>query len=91
MAEIETNLHKPRYEPTLHKPVPMGVRVVIPEYFVGKKMKGEVAGISSMHVIFHYIVLLDEPIESEFGLQKAITVGGPQLEAEDGSNWRLER
>lgn len=90
MVEIETNLQKPRQQPTLHKPVPMGARVIVPAHYAGHPVRGEVVGISMMHVIFTYIVLLDEPIESEHGLLKALTIGGPELEAEDGGNWRMD-
>lgn len=79
--------------PTLHKPVPMGSRVYIPEYFSinkEKKLTGTVAGVASVHVIYTYIVLLDESIQSEeFGELKAVVVNGPELEGVDGSNWRL--
>lgn len=78
-------------QPSLHKPVPMNSRVVIPSYFHASKspVLGTVVGISSMHVIFTYIVLLDEPIETEFGQMRAVVVNGAELTAEDGSDWRL--
>ena len=74
-------------KPTLHREVPMESRVLIPSTYRndGKSRLGTVVGISSMHVIFTYIVLLDEPIK-DF---RAVVVNGPELEAEDGSNWRL--
>lgn len=78
--------------PTLHKPVPMGSRVYIPEYFSSKRKKlaGTVVGVASLHVIYTYIVLLDEPLASEeFGEVKAVVVNGPELEGIDGSNWRM--
>jgi hypothetical protein len=79
--------------PTLHKPVPMNVRVVIPEhYHTGKTPKyGKVVGISACHVIFTYIVLLDEPMPSEYGPLGALVVNGPELVGVDGENWRLEK
>lgn len=78
------------YEPTLHKPVPLESRVRLPFHYFGKEVKGTVVGISSMHVIFVYIVLLDEAQDSEFGKVRAVAVPGAELESEDGStNWRL--
>lgn len=79
-----------RFEPTLHKPIPMGARVVLPEEFYGGG-KGTVVGISSMHVIFNYIVLLDEPKEdSDYGTWKAISVSGTVLTGEDGTSYQLD-
>lgn len=79
-------------QPTLHKPVPIGSRVKIPDYFDKDKTPrfGRVAGISSVHVIFSYIVILDKPLQTEFGLVDAIIVNGPELKSEDGmSDWKL--
>ena len=79
-------------QPTLHKPIPMGARVKIPDHYYNlpNEMWGEVVGISFMHVIFGYIILLDTPLETSYGIQKAIVVNGPELEGSDGTNWRLE-
>lgn len=79
-------------QPTLHKPVPMGSRVKVPKYFHSSSAElwGEVVGISFAHVIFGYIVLLDEPLETLYGPQKAVVVNGPELEGPDGTNWRLD-
>lgn len=78
-------------EPSLHKPVPMGSRVKIPEYYIPNSKTGTVVGISLMYVIFTYIVLLDEPIDSEFGKISAIAVHGTELVSEDGlTHWRLD-
>ena len=71
------------YQPTLHKPVPMGARVKTSQGV------GTVAGISSIHVIFGYVVILDNEIQTEYGPMKAIVEYGAQLENVDGSNWRL--
>ena len=68
-------------QPTLHKPIPMEARVIVPHI----DRVGTVVGISSMHVVFTYIVLLDEPWED----QRAVVAHGPLLEGEDGSNWRI--
>lgn len=80
-------------QPTLHKPVPIGTRVRIPENYSKEKSQpllGVVAGISSMHVIFTYIVILDKSLNSEFGELKAVVVVGPDLISEDGlTNWKL--
>lgn len=77
--------------PTLHKPVPMGSRVIIPEQFLKKdNVMGVVAGIAFVHVIFGYIVILDEPVETEYGTQKAIVVSGSELRGVNGEDWRLQ-
>lgn len=79
-----------KYEPALHKPVPMNSRVRLPLQWTVREAKGTVVGISSMHVIFIYIVLLDEAIETEYGTCKAMACPGSELESEDGlTNWRL--
>lgn len=81
-----------KYEPGLHKPVPMNARVRIPAHYIGKPATGTVVGIAMIHIVFCYIVLLDEPIDTEYGQQRALSIGGAELESEDGTaNWRLER
>lgn len=75
--------------PTLHKPVPMGTKVRLPETWLSQAMTGEVVGISAIHVIFMYIILLDEPVKTEFGVQRACVCGGSQLDGLDGSHWRF--
>lgn len=82
-----TNAHVP--QPTLHKPVPMNTRVVIPALYAGEERRGTVVGIAFVHVVFSYIVLLDEPVDTPYGSQRAITVPGGDLTGEDGSNWML--
>jgi hypothetical protein len=74
------------HTPTLHKPVPIGSKVRVED----TSITGEVVGISSMHVIFQYIILLDNPIEDEYGIHKAIVYPGSLLEALDGSNWKID-
>lgn len=82
-------------QPTLHKPVPMNSRVRLPLEWcpgpaVGIPAKGTVVGIASVHVVFQYIVLLDTPIISEYGQQRAVVCGGPQLTClETGKDWRF--
>lgn len=78
-------------KPTLHKPVPMNTNVRIPEGWFGHSVTGRVVGVSTMHVIFHYIVLLDKPYDdNDFGVIQAVTVSGPDLESADGlTNWRF--
>ena len=80
------------YTPTLHKPIPMETRVRIPAgYITMAPLYGRVVGISSIHIVFGYIVLLDHPLDTEYGPQCAVVVNGPQLESEDGlTNWRLD-
>ena len=76
--------------PTLHKSVPMGVRVKVPKEYLGEEAFGVVAGIASINVVFQYIVVLDRPFENAYGVQQALVAVGPQLESEDGkTNWRF--
>lgn len=81
------------YQPTLHKPVPMGARVKITENSGYPPVSpGTVVGVASVHILFHYIVLLDTPFDTEYGPQRALSVPGTHLETEDGlTNFRLER
>lgn len=65
--------------PTLHKPIPMDSRVRIQESFLGEETYGTVIGVSSMHVIFTYIVLLDSPRTADFGTYRAVAVHGTEL------------
>jgi len=76
----------------LHKPIPLGTDVIVPtgNYSPGKLRAGKVVGIAMFHVIFNYIVLLDDDIIDEYGAHKAISVPGTILETSDGGNWRLE-
>jgi hypothetical protein len=77
-------------EPGLHNPVPMNARVRIPSYYTGKVRTGTVVGVAAAHIIFSYIVLLDEPYQTEFGEVRALSIGGPELDSEDGTrNWRF--
>lgn len=76
-------------QPGLHYPIPMNTRVRIPDSYLGRRSMGTVVGISSMQIVFMYIVLLDEPYQAEFGEIRALTVLGSELESEDGTtNWR---
>ena len=83
----------PKLEPTLHKPVPLQTQVIVPLHYLGpdrESYQGRVVGIASMHIIFTYIILLDVPVETEYGLTSAITVGGPELMNASGEYaWRL--
>jgi hypothetical protein len=82
---------KEAMQPTFHKPIPMNARVVVPAGFASiEPLRGTVVGISSIHVLFFYIVLLDAPLQTPYGEQRAIAVSGSQLDSEDGSNWRLD-
>jgi hypothetical protein len=87
MTQETKNSEFVRYEPALHKNVPMGARVVVPSYAGGGT--GTVVGISSVHILFSYIVLLDVPIDSPYGITSAVCVGGPELNDVDGTHWRL--
>ena len=64
-------------QPALHKPIPMGSRVVVPDSYLKEKgITGTVAGISSTHILFTYIVILDKEVETDYG-----TVNNPYLKA----------
>lgn len=90
--EPTSQITVPLAKPTLHKPVPMGARVRIPRHYLGKEATGTVWGISMVHVVFVYIVILDDPYFGEHGETRAVTCTGPELESEDGkTNWRLDR
>lgn len=80
-------------EPTFHKPIPMGTRVIIHTNFLGalEPNHGEVVGIASMHVFFMYIVLLDVPLKTEYGLQKAVAIPGMGLMGENGTSFEVGR
>lgn len=82
--------------PTLHHPVELETRVRFPKnWSSGDPEKpghhyGTVIGVSFVHIVFHYIVLLDEPIDTPEGKVRGVTLPGPLLESEDGSkHWRL--
>lgn len=80
------------HKPTLHHAVPLHSRVLIPLNYhkdKGERRAGTVTGIASMHVIFGYIVTLDAPLETEYGIVTTVVVNGPELESTDGSNWRI--
>lgn len=72
-------------KPTLHEPFEVGDNIMVhgtgSELVDGKT--GEVAGIAWAHVIFSYIVILDEPITAPPNHPgkdwKAIAVPGGQL------------
>ena len=75
-------------KPAFHKEIPMQTRVRVryqPE------LVGTVEGVSNAHVVFHYIVRLDEEtyLEALGLLVKSIAVPGTELESPDGSvHWR---
>ncbi len=77
--------------PTMHKPIPVGTRVRVPAgYACADAITGTIVGISSWHVVFMYIVSLDVPLDTDYGMQSAIVVHGPSLESEDGTaNWKF--
>lgn len=78
-----------KYEPALHRPIPMGTRVIVPGgYAAPESIRGRVSGISSVLCeVFIYIVILDTPLPTDYGDQEAIVVPGTMLE---GENWKLE-
>lgn len=76
--------------PTLHLPVPMQSRVIVPKGYLLEEATGTVAGVAMAHHIFSYIVILDKPIPFEGESISAITVGGSELMDEAGHYaWRL--
>jgi hypothetical protein len=81
-----------RITPSLHLPVPLQTRCRVDAQYLGKEVTGVVGGIASCHVVFHYIVILDEPhVEPESGETfTAISVLGSHLMDESGKYaWRL--
>lgn len=79
-------------KPTLHRPIPLGTRVRLPDTYVGPDVFGTVTGISTCHVVFFYIVTLDEAVHDARydvgdvpGMISTVTVLGTELTAEDGS------
>lgn len=77
-------------EPALHKAVPMGTRVIVPALYLGAEVTGVVSGIASMHVIFGYIVILDESYMADFGEIRALVVWGTELKGINGEDWKKE-
>ena len=76
-------------EPTIHRPIPLQTRVILPEYL--GNLTGKVAGIYLMGPIFHYIVILDKPLNNEFGENNAISISGTELRSEvTGLKWLLD-
>jgi len=78
--------------PSLHLPVPMQTRCRVDAQYLGKEVTGIVGGIATCHVMFHYIVILDEPyVEPVTGETfTAISVLGPHLMDEGGRYaWRV--
>lgn len=80
-----------KLEPTLHKPVSMETRVRVNLFDnKSKDYTGIVVGIASLHILFTYIVLLDEQLNINEDVCRAVTVPGPLLRSEDVlSDWRL--
>jgi|SRR5690349_18160768 len=77
--------------PTMHRPVEMNTEVIVPETYLGYEARGRVVGIASIHVIFSYIVLLDQTHkDSDYGRIQAITVGGSHLKNLNGEyQWKF--
>jgi len=78
-------------EPSLHKSVPLGAPVVIPDNYHNQPdpVTGRVGGIASFHVVHTYIVILDEKLDTPFGRVEAVVVPGTELRSPDGSDWKL--
>lgn len=81
-------------KPTLHRLIPLETRVLIHrDYFPHKRESytGRVIGIKyDDYITFTYIVLLDVPIQEEFGISNTIEIWGHELMNEDGVyEWRL--
>lgn len=76
--------------PTFHQPIPMGARVILPAHLLPSMPRGRVAGVASRHVIYFYIVILDEPLYTEeHGWVEAVTASGCELLKEEGGDWKL--
>lgn len=91
MSDHVEIITSPQLTPIFHKVVPMETRVKVPSSYLNNRqnVSGTVVGISFAHVVFGYIVLLDEPFQAErLGKIRALVVLGSELEAEDGSNWK---
>jgi ribosomal protein L37AE/L43A len=73
--------------PVFHKPIPLGTKVRTKENALNKILTGEVVGVSFENVFFCYIVLLDEPIQTKHGLERAATIPGTCLESIDGTSF----
>ena len=69
--------------PTLHKHFELGTRVKTKENSGLPLVTGKIVGISSIHIIFTYIILLDPEchITDEYGTHEAIAAHGTLLEA----------
>lgn len=81
----------PRITPTLHKDIPLQTRVRVDKMYLGHEASGIVAGIASLHVVFHYIVILDAPHVLDGETYTAITAIGSHLMDESGKYaWRLD-
>jgi hypothetical protein len=75
-------------KPALHKEVPMQARVRVRNH---PELVGTVEGVASTHIVFHYIVRLDEEtfLEGPGLLVRSIDVPGTELESPDGTvHWR---
>lgn len=78
--------HTPQSKPLLHPAYNVGDRVVVDSSTtdIGRELHGEICGVAWAHIIFAYIVLLDEPL-SVAGYDKpwrAISVPGGCLRLE---------
>jgi hypothetical protein len=60
--EYRITMSAQRLTPTLHPDFEIGIRVKA-ELGEGVTVTGKITGVSHMHVIFSYIILLDEPLE----------------------------
>lgn len=66
--------------PTMHRPIEMNTEVIVPADYLGHEARGRVVGIASIHIIFHYIVLLSEPYSHpDWGQISALSIAGGQL------------
>lgn len=75
--------------PTMHKPIPLQTRVILPDYH--NNMTGTVCGIATMGIFFTYIVLLDKPINNEYGENSAVVANGLELKSEvTGLKWLID-
>lgn len=67
-------------QPQLHAAIPMESRVQVDASIHLMAPTGTVIGVASMHVIFIYIVFLDQTLLIDDEWVRAITVPGSQLQ-----------
>ena len=76
--------------PTMHKPIPMMTRVLLPDYVFNSRSYGNVVGVSSQGVFFTYIIELDKEIFIEdVGNVLFVSISGLELRDSEGNSWNI--